>query len=356
MKTNVDVRLRPLRIRASRGTSCLVIVGALIGSAYSQSVTPAGPAKVSSVSPVSAPQPSNYGDADAGRYRIGPGDVLDIKVFNKPQFSREAVKVDPRGMIRMPLVKEEIKAACRTEDELAAEITTRLKEYVREPEVIIQIREYLSEPVAVLGAVRTPSRFQLQRRVRLLELLTFANGPTDNAGRTVQVVHQGPLLSCPVPSKTEGKTVADSDADQIDYYKLSDTLLGGEKANPYVRPGDVISIPIADQVWVIGNVIRPTSIALTDTMTVTRAIAMAGGPALDTKKSEIQIVRQTPGSTEKKEIVVDLDAIKHHKAEDVVLMANDIVDVPASGGRRLFRSLVGAVVPTVGQLPIRVIP
>jgi protein involved in polysaccharide export with SLBB domain len=107
---------------------------------------------------------------------------------------------------------------------------------------------------------------------------------------------------------------------------------------------------------VIGNVIRPTSIALTDTMTVTRAIAMAGGPALDTKKSEIQIVRQTPGSTEKKEIVVNLDAINHHKAEDVVLMANDIVDVPASGGKRLFRSLVGAVVPTVAQLPIRVIP
>ena len=282
--------------------------------------------------------------------------MLDIKVFNKPQFSREAVKVDPRGMVRMPLVKQEIKAACHNEDELAAEITTRLKEYVREPEVIVQIKEYLSEPVAVLGAVRSPSRFQLQRRVRLLELLTFANGPTENAGRTVQVVHMGPLSSCGGPSKTEANTLADSDASQFDHYKLSETLLGDEKANPYVQPGDVISIPAADYVYVIGNVIRPTSIALTDTMTVTRAIAMAGGPALDTKKSEIQIVRQTPGSTEKKEIVVNLDAINHHKAEDVVLMANDIVDVPASGGKRLFRSLVGAVVPTVAQLPIRVIP
>ena len=83
---------------------------------------------------------------------------------------------------------------------------------------------------------------------------------------------------------------------------------------------------------------------------------MAGGTALDTKKSEIHIVRQTPGTTEKKEIVVDLDAINRHKAVDVVLVANDIIDVPASGGKRLLRSLVGAVVPGVGQLPIRVIP
>ena len=355
METNVDVALRSLKIRASRGLSCIVILAGLIGSAYSQSVTGAGSAQVSSALPTSSSTQSDR-EADAGRYRIGPGDVLDIKVFNKPQFSREGVKVDPRGMIRMPLVKQEIRAACRNEDELAAEITTQLKEYVREPEVIVQIKDYLSEPVAVLGAVRSPSRFQLQRRVRLLELLTFVNGPTENAGRTIQVVHMGPLLSCAGPSKPEVNTLADSDASLLDHYKLSDTLLGDEKANPYVQPGDVISIQAADWVYVIGNVIRPTSIALTDTMTVTRAIAMAGGPALDTKKSEIQIVRQTPGSTEKKEIIVNLDAINHHKAEDVVLMANDIVDVPASGGKRLFRSLMGAVVPSVGQLPIRVIP
>jgi len=83
---------------------------------------------------------------------------------------------------------------------------------------------------------------------------------------------------------------------------------------------------------------------------------MAGGPALDTKKNEIHIIRQTPGTTEKKEILVDLEAINRHKAEDVVLVANDIVDVPASGGKRLFRSLVGAVIPNVGALPVRAIP
>src|SRR5688572_16313760 len=55
------------------------------------------------------------------RYRIGPGDLLDIRVFNKAQFSRDGVRVDSRGMIRMPFIEGEIKAACRTEAELATE-------------------------------------------------------------------------------------------------------------------------------------------------------------------------------------------------------------------------------------------
>ena len=123
-----------------------------------------------------------------------------------------------------------------------------------------------------------------------------------------------------------------------------------------MRAGDVISIAAADQVYVIGNVVHPTSIALTEPMTVSRAIAMAGGTAMDTKKGEIRIIRQTPGTVDKKEIRVDLEAINKHQAEDVLLVANDIVDVPASGSKRLFRSLMGAVVPSVGQLPVRVIP
>lgn len=300
--------------------------------------------------------PASKPPAADDHYRIGPGDILDIKVFSKPQFNREGVKVDPRGMIRMPLVKEEIRAACRTEEELATEITTLLKEYIREPQVIVQIKEYQSEPVAVLGAVHAPSRFQLQRRVRLLELITFVNGPSDNAGRTVQVVHLGSLAPCEASSAATSGRNPDSLVSQIDYYNLSETLRGEEKANPFVRAGDVVSIPKADEVYVIGNVVKPTSIALNEPMTVSRAIAMAGGTSIDTKKSEIHIIRQAPGTTDKKEILVDLDAINKHKAEDIVLVANDIIDVPASGGKRFLRSLMGAVVPSVAQLPVKVIP
>ena len=136
----------------------------------------------STISSPAQPKVSDSPVVSDTRYRIGPGDILDITVFNKPQFNREGVRVDPRGMIRMPLIKDEILAACQTEEQLEAKLTELLKEYIRTPQVTVQIKEYQSEPVAVLGAVRSPSRFQLQRRVRLLELLTFVNGPTDNAG------------------------------------------------------------------------------------------------------------------------------------------------------------------------------
>jgi polysaccharide biosynthesis/export protein len=337
-------------------TWSIVLVALFVFPAQAQqSVAAPSPDDSHAVAMTSSERVSDAREDSDQRYRIGPGDILDIRVFNKPQFNREGVRVDPRGMIRMPLIKEEIVAACQTETQLETKITELLKEYIREPQVTVQIKEYLSEPVAVLGAVRAPSRFQLQRRVRLLELLTFVNGPSDNAGRSVQVVHTGPRMSCDASSSARANE-AETVAGAIDSYQLTDTLRGDEKSNPFVRPGDIVSIAAADQVYVIGNVVHPTAIALTEPMTVSRAIAMAGGTSLDTKKNAIHIIRQTPGTTDKREIVVDLDAINRHKAEDVVLVANDIIDVPASGGKRLLRSLIGAVVPSVGQLPVRVIP
>lgn len=287
------------------------------------------------------------------RYRIGPGDVLDIRVFNKPQFSRDSVRVDGRGMIRMPLIAEEIRAGCKTEAELASELTSRYLEYLRNPQIDVFIRDYQSQPVAVLGAVRVPSRFQLQRRVRLLELLSHAGGPTDNAGRSIQVVHTGKAPICEASTPAEPEENA---TNVVDNYKLDDTMKGDEDANPYIRPGDVISVPEADQAFVVGNVLRPSAISLKERITISRAIAMSGGTLPDTKSDRVRIVRQPPGGTTKTEIFVDLKAIDKQRAEDIVLQAGDIVDVPTSGAKRLLRSLIGAVVPSVAQLPVRVIP
>lgn len=287
------------------------------------------------------------------RYRIGPGDLLDIRVFNKAQFSRDGVRVDSRGMIRMPFIEGEIRAACRTEAELAAEITKQLLEYVRRPQVDVFIKEYQSQPVAVLGAVRAPSRFQLQRRVRLLELLSFVNGPSEKAGRTIQIVHLAPLSVC-----DEGKS-QESAAEPItavEHYKLDDTLRGDEKSNPYVRAGDIISVTEADQIYVVGNVTNPSAIPLREPITISKAIAMVGGTLADTKRDRIRIVRQLPGSTTKTEIYVDLKAIDKRQAEDIELVANDIVDVPMNSGKRLLKSFIGAFVPNVAQLPVRVVP
>ncbi|HEV7374971.1 MAG TPA: polysaccharide biosynthesis/export family protein, partial [Pyrinomonadaceae bacterium] len=76
-------------------------------SAQQAAVTPASQVQASAVVTASV-------KASDTKYRIGPGDMLDIRVFNRPQFSRDSVRVDSGGMIRMPLIEGEIRAACLT--------------------------------------------------------------------------------------------------------------------------------------------------------------------------------------------------------------------------------------------------
>jgi protein involved in polysaccharide export with SLBB domain len=210
--------------------------------------------------------------------------------------------------------------------------------------------------VAVLGSVRNPSQFKLQRRVRLLELLSFVGGPNDQAGRTIQVVHTAPLSACELPPGPAPEADDENDARKISYYKLDETLTGQESANPFVRPGDIVNLVEADQIYIVGNVVQPRSILLREPLTVTQALAKAGGTLPDTKRDKIRIIRQFPGSTAKSEVIVDLKAIEKRQATDPYLQPNDIIDVPASEGKRFFRSLLGAVAPSVSQLPVRVVP
>lgn len=298
------------------------------------------------------PQPAQptvtYAADGDNRYRIGPGDVLDIRILNRPNLSREAVRVEGNGMIRMPLIDNEIMAACKTEGELAKEISDKYTKFYKNPQVDVFIKEYKSKQAAIIGAVNEQSRFELQRRVRLLELLTYAKGPSAKAGQIINVVHSPQSLSCALPG----------DAPDVAFstYKLSDTMMGLPEANPWIEPGDIITLPEAPQAYVVGNVFSPLTIPLKERITISRAIAMAGGLKQDSKKDKVRIVRQERGSATSKEMLVDLSAIEKKRAEDIVLMPNDIVDVPLSSGKSLLRSLISGVVPNVASLPTRVVP
>ena len=294
--------------------------------------------------PAPAIQPAND-----SMYRIGPGDVLDIRVYNKPQLARDAVRVEGSGMIRMPLIEADIQAACRTESELAKDISTRYAKYYKNLHVDVFIKEYHSKQVAIIGAVNDQSRFELQRRVRLLELLTYAKGPSPKAGQTINIVHGQALSIC---RASEGEDLNKT----FSSYRLSDTLRGDPNANPYLDAGDIVTLPEADQVYVVGNVFTPITIPLKEPVTLSSAIAMAGGLKQDTKKDKIRVLRQEPGAATRTEITVDLSAIEKKRSEDLALLPNDIVDVPTSAGKSFFRSLVQGVVPSVSQLPVRVVP
>jgi polysaccharide export outer membrane protein len=287
-------------------------------------------------------------------YRIGPDDVIEIRVYNNPQLSRDAVRISARGTISMPLIEHEIQAACKSAKELGSDVSQLYLDYLRNPQVYVSVKDYKSKPVAVIGAVNSPGQFQLQRRVRLLEMLTLAGGYQERAGSTIQVVHTGGQISCE-PQADALQARAPDKSDTVYYYSLSETLRGEERSSPYVQPGDVITVLEADQAYVVGNVLRPTNVPLKEEVTITQAIAMAGGIMPDTKSNKVRILRKAAGREGKSEIFVDLSAIEKRRADDIALKANDIVDVPTSGGKRFLRTLVGTVAPAIGQLPIRVV-
>src|SRR5436309_1218612 len=179
-----------------------------------------GPSPLPSV----AQSSSQFGD----RYHIGPGDLLDIRIFNRPQLSRDAVRVEGNGMIRMPLIEGDISAACKSEGELAKEIATGYLKYYRNPQVDVFIKEYHAREVAIIGAVNEPARYQMQRRLHLLELLTYAKGQTEKAGQTINIVRNPRAELC-----QSGEEKANETGGLISL-RLADTLRGDEAANPYV--------------------------------------------------------------------------------------------------------------------------
>lgn len=295
------------------------------------------------------------------QYRIGPGDVLRIEVFNRTQLSRDE-NVDMRGMIRMPLIEEDIRASCRTEKELAAEIARlyRERELLKNPAVSVSVKEFQSQPVAVIGSVNTPGRFVLRRRVRLLELLVFhAGGPTVKAGRKVQIISTAPGISCEEsPNLAEsGKATTPNSEDSVVTYDLGWLLEGNAAMNPYVHQGDIIKVLAGEEVIIVGNVLRPSVISLVEPTTLGRAIAIVGGTLPDSQKDKIRITRPIAGSMASNELLVDLKATDKSKGADFLLQGGDIVEVsPKTGLGMALKKMANSMLPMITSLPMYIIP
>jgi polysaccharide export outer membrane protein len=327
----------------------MLVLGILAATSRAQTPTPpdtSAPAELR----FKEPPPPVFDDP----YRIGVSDVIEIIVTTgsgkSAQLSADNLQVNEKGQIQV--FDGIVNAVCLSTGELAANLKTRYLQYKREPlNVVVNVKEYRSQLVAVIGAVKSPGRFELRRPIRLLELLAlYANGPDEKSDGRIEVVHTQ-NVACAGPNEAKGTEAALISAS----YKWDEVRAGREDANPLVRPGDVISLSEAPQVFVVGNVREPKSIPLRERITLTTAIAMAGGTLESTRSDQIRIERQKAGGVAKDLIVVNLTAIKKQQAEDVVLQAGDIVDVPASTGGKIWRGLLGAIVPTISQSTIRVI-
>lgn len=200
-------------------TICLCVAG-LVSAQERARLDPVPPER-----PATATVPTSTARvADDTGYRIGPEDVLDISVWKSPELSR-SVPVRPDGKVSLPLVND-IKAAGLTPDELRQEITRRLSEFIPAPEVAVIVREVHSAKVAVVGAVRSPGRFELRSPATVLEIIAMAQGFTDFAERDrIVVLRQNGRTTVRIPFR---------------YTKLE---IGTEQDNFFVESGDIIVVP-----------------------------------------------------------------------------------------------------------------
>jgi protein involved in polysaccharide export with SLBB domain len=188
--------------------------------------------------------------------------------------------------------------------------------------------QWSCQQIAVLGAVRNPANLKAEPRRRIFELLALAGGPTAAAGKVVRLVHTCQCSPCTeIEKKTEG----------IHEYNLLNVLRGLKSENPYVVRGDIVIVLEADSVFIIGNVRTPRSIHFSEGMTVTKAIAIAGGAVRSSRLVTIRIHRNGSYWTARDPIVVDLKAVLDGHAENVLLQPWNIVEVSDELGH--FRRL-----------------
>ncbi|MEO6590525.1 MAG: polysaccharide biosynthesis/export family protein, partial [Pyrinomonadaceae bacterium] len=131
---------------------------------------------------------------DTRAYLIGPGDKISGKVLGEPDFSFETT-VDDDGKIQVPFFDDGVMAKCMSEKQLRADVSDLLAKYLRNPQVTVQVTERNSRPpVTIYGEVKQQQQIDLRREARLLELISFAGGVTEEAGGLIQVFRTRPPL------------------------------------------------------------------------------------------------------------------------------------------------------------------
>jgi polysaccharide export outer membrane protein len=280
------------------------------------------------------------------RYLLGPGDVLDIRVFGQPDLS-SSVQVDSDGNLSsLPFLEKPITAKCRTDKELQKEIATAYAKFVNNPQVSVRISERNSrQPATVFGAVRQPTRVEMKRKVRLNELMAVSGGFTERASGTIQILHTEPLM-CPEPGEEAEALPIDGTKIPLQIVKISELRSGKLGANPVIRPGDYVLVTEAEPVYITGAVLSPGGIYLRDQLMLSRALAMVGGPRKEAKLNDVKIFRMIPGTANQEVIHVDVAAIRKNEKPDFPLQAYDVIEVTESGlfsSSRIAQTLLGAV-------------
>lgn len=282
-----------------------------------------------------ASQVSADSTAAVAEYRVGPDDVLDIRVFDAPDLSGE-FRVAGDGTVSIPLLGA-LSVGGHTPAGVEGILTDTLAaSYMRDPTVTVQVAEMGSHGVSVVGAVRVPGVFQIGSSITLLEALARAEGLAEDAGERVLVVRRGAELEGP----------ASSSPDDVVVVNLARLLDGSRpEGNVLVHPGDIVQVQHTGVVYVVGQVNNPGGfpIGSRERLTILQAVALAGGTTRTADEADARIVR-TDETGQRTEIPVHLDEVLNGEKSNLVLQSTDVVFIPNSTAKSVARGAWDAFV------------
>lgn len=246
-------------------------------------------------------------------YRVGPRDLLTVKVYEVPELNVER-RVSENGMLSLPLIGD-VKVSGKTEEELGKDLKELLESrYVQRASVEIHVMEFRSRPITVIGAVKQPGNLAFSGEWTLVEALAAAGGLADNHGNVVHVLRRA----------DNGL----SDQVTIDLDELLVRAVPG--VNIPIFANDLINVPVTIErtVYCLGEVGRPGALEFksSERLTLLAAIARAGG-LTDRASRKILIKRGQQGQ---KEVTVDYNRIVAGKETDPELGQGDVVVVKES--------------------------
>lgn len=273
-----------------------------------------------------------------GEYLLGPQDSLFIRVADESEIPAGPYAIDLRGNLALPELGT-VHAAGITVGQLTDELTERLKSILQQPIVTVSVAEYHSQRVSVLGAVASPGVHQIQGRKTLFEVISEAGGLRQDAGDTIDITREKKWGPIPLPNVKVDPTGRYSVA-ELNVQAVMNARDPAE--NIAIKPDDVITVPKAQLVYVIGAVNRAGGFALTErqSMTVLQALALAEGLGRTASAKHARILRASTGSAPRTESAIDLREIMEGRAPDAPLEPEDILFIPNSAAKSAsFRAL-----------------
>ena len=251
----------------------------------------------------------------SGDYRVGPRDLLEIKVTEIPELNVER-RISEGGTITLPMIGD-LPVSGLTASEVRARLEALLREkYVNRADVSVVIKEFANKPISIVGAVQRPGALNTSGRWLLLQAISAAGGLTESAGRTIYVLRK----------KEDGR----SETLEI---RTEDLLRGGaETWNIPIYPGDVVNIPARStvRIFCIGEVKTAGAVEFStdDRISLLSVLSKAGG--LTDRASKKVRVKRRDASGRDVETVYDYKRILVGKDPDPVLKGDDVVVVKES--------------------------